>query len=91
MRGQVLKTPRSIGRRHLTERFFRPIRPETNFFACTALYCALNMYTINGVRPKSPPMFTYQDHKDLYVKFGETWNKVIIESFCVLKYVLIIV
>jgi hypothetical protein len=89
IRGQVLKTPRSIGRRHLTKEFFRPIRPQTIFFACTAIYCAINMYTINGVRPKLPPMFTYQDHKDIYIEFNETWKKVTIKSILVLKYLLI--
>jgi hypothetical protein len=48
------------------------MQPETIFFACTALYCALNMYTTNGVRPKSPPMFTYKEYKDIYIKFNET-------------------
>jgi hypothetical protein len=90
MRCLVLNTPRSIGRRHLTEGFFRPIRPETIFFACTALYCALNMYTIDGVRPKSPPLFSYEEHKDIYIEFDKTWKKVIINSFCTLNYVLIV-
>jgi hypothetical protein len=86
IREQVLQTPRSLGQRHLTQGFFRPIRPQAVFFACTALHCAINMFTINGVRPKSPPMFTYENHKDIYIEFNEIWKNVSIKPIRTLNF-----